>query len=234
MSYCVNCGVELDKTLSTCPLCNTPIINPKESVDLNSPTSYPKTKGIVDPVKRSDTAILLSVILIATAVASGILNLFVFQTGLWSLYIIGACILLWIFFIPVLLYSKLSIYLTILFDGIAIALYCGIVYYQFPINQWFLYLALPIIVVITFLIIIFTLVIRFFKTSILSTAILIISEIAVLTVSIELLIKNFLNVNLHITWSAVVLTTCVVIDIMLITILKRKNLRDEVRRRMHI
>ena len=23
MSYCVNCGVELDKTCSVCPLCNT-------------------------------------------------------------------------------------------------------------------------------------------------------------------------------------------------------------------
>lgn len=28
MSYCVNCGVELDKTCSVCPLCNTKVINP--------------------------------------------------------------------------------------------------------------------------------------------------------------------------------------------------------------
>lgn len=28
MSYCVNCGVELDASASECPLCNTPVINP--------------------------------------------------------------------------------------------------------------------------------------------------------------------------------------------------------------
>lgn len=234
MSYCVNCGVELEKTTPSCPLCHTAVQNPLEPVDRKSPRPYPVTKGNIDPVKRSDTAILMSVILIATAAASGLLNLFVFQTGLWSLYIIGACILLWIFFIPILLYSRLSIYLTILFDGIAIALYCGIIYFQYPVNYWFFCLALPIIVFVTILILIFTLVIRFFRTSILSTAILIFSEISALTVGVELLIRNFLEHGFYITWSAVVLTSCIVIDIMLITILKRKRLRNEVRRRMHI
>ncbi len=28
MSYCVNCGVELDKTCAVCPLCNTKVCNP--------------------------------------------------------------------------------------------------------------------------------------------------------------------------------------------------------------
>ena len=29
MSYCVNCGVELDATASFCPLCHTPVLNPE-------------------------------------------------------------------------------------------------------------------------------------------------------------------------------------------------------------
>ena len=28
MSYCVNCGVKLEESLTKCPLCNTPVINP--------------------------------------------------------------------------------------------------------------------------------------------------------------------------------------------------------------
>ena len=28
MSYCVNCGVELDNSTLKCPLCDTPVINP--------------------------------------------------------------------------------------------------------------------------------------------------------------------------------------------------------------
>ena len=30
MSYCVNCGVELDETLRRCPLCGTEVINPNQ------------------------------------------------------------------------------------------------------------------------------------------------------------------------------------------------------------
>ena len=30
MSYCVNCGVELEASLKRCPLCGTEIINPNE------------------------------------------------------------------------------------------------------------------------------------------------------------------------------------------------------------
>lgn len=38
---------------------------------------------------------------------------------------------------------------------------------------------------------------------------------------------------LHLTWSAVVLTVCVIIDVALVTILVKKRLRNEVRRRLH-
>ena len=30
MSYCVNCGVELEKGAKKCPLCGTEVINPNE------------------------------------------------------------------------------------------------------------------------------------------------------------------------------------------------------------
>ena len=34
MSYCVNCGVELEKSIRKCPLCNTPVINPNDLAKL--------------------------------------------------------------------------------------------------------------------------------------------------------------------------------------------------------
>ncbi|SCP96586.1 DUF6320 domain-containing protein [Anaerobium acetethylicum] len=234
MSYCVHCGVELDRTEVSCPLCNTPVNNPNQPIDINGKLPYPTLKGQVDPVKRGDSAILLTVVLLSTAVACGALNLLVFKQGLWSLYIIGLCALLWVFFIPVLIYSRLSIYLTILFDWAAVALYCWIIYYQFPVNHWFLRLAVPIISLLTAFVLIFTFAIRYFKTSILSTAFLVFAEIAGLGVGLEIFIRMFLNQKIHITWSAVVLVCCIIIDGMLFTILKRTRLREEVRRRMHI
>lgn len=54
MSYCVNCGVELDKNLQACPLCNTPVINPKELERKSMEFAFPKEKGQVETVKRKD------------------------------------------------------------------------------------------------------------------------------------------------------------------------------------
>jgi len=79
MSYCVNCGVELDRSLRACPLCNTPVINPRELEQKSAGSAFPKEKGQVETVKRKDLGILLSVVLIAAGVTCGILNLFVFR-----------------------------------------------------------------------------------------------------------------------------------------------------------
>ena len=37
MSYCVNCGVKLDKSLKKCPLCNTVVYNPNIKEEINKP-----------------------------------------------------------------------------------------------------------------------------------------------------------------------------------------------------
>ena len=99
MSFCVNCGVELDATSRECPLCNTPVINPREiKYDQNGriiltgvelPTPFPEEKGQVEVVKRKDVAILLTTVAVATSVVCGLLNLLVFSSKPWSLAVIG-------------------------------------------------------------------------------------------------------------------------------------------------
>ena len=52
MSYCVNCGVELDITATACPLCNTKIYNPNQPPATDVPTPYATVKGHTEPVKK--------------------------------------------------------------------------------------------------------------------------------------------------------------------------------------
>ena len=106
MSYCVNCGVELDKTCSVCPLCNTKVINPNQPVDTVSPKPYPVDKGYVDSGIRKETAILMAVCLATTAVVCGLLNLLFITFSHWSFYVIGTCIVLWIFCLPIFFPTK--------------------------------------------------------------------------------------------------------------------------------
>ena len=65
MSYCVNCGVELDASAKKCPLCDTPVYNPKAPEPEKQPSPFPKEKGQVEVVKRKDLGVLLTVIVLA-------------------------------------------------------------------------------------------------------------------------------------------------------------------------
>jgi len=234
MSYCVNCGVELDKTCKACPLCNVPVVNPIQPVDTLSLAPYPKEKGQVSPAIHSDLAILLSVVYSATAIVCGVLNLFVFGGSVWSFYIIGICILLWIFSVPAFIYTKLPIYLSILLDGMAVAFYIGLIAYSFPGDGWYFNIALPIVVTITAFTNFFAFFNRRNNSSILSQAVLVFAGIGLVSVEIEILIHRYFDSKIYLTWAAVVLTCCAIIVVALLTIIKRSRLREEVRRRMHI
>lgn len=234
MSYCVHCGVELDQTAASCPLCNTPVLDPKQPVDKSAKTPFPQKHGQIERVKHYDLALLLSVVLVSTAFSSGILNILVFKTTLWSFYIIGACVLIWVFFIPVMLYTKLSIYLSIIFNMLAVCFYLLIIAHQFPGSGWFLKVALPITGLLTVLILLFTFLQRHFRTSILTTAIYLFSGISVFCIGIELIVRNHLKMEIRLTWSSVVFVSCTVIIVTLLTIITRTHLREAVRRRMHM
>lgn len=233
MSYCVNCGVELEASLQECPLCHTPVINPKERNKQRTTSPYPTDKGQVEVVKRKDLGILVSVVLIATGATCLLLNLLVFNSSLWSLVVIGSCLCLFVFSFPAIFYSKTPIYLSLLADGLSVAVYLFLITFLTSSNEWFWHLGLPIVALLTILAELFPLLARFLPLNILSCALCIFIEIPVFCVSLELLIRHILAHPYRITWSAVVLTVCVIIDIALITILAKKRLRNEVRRRLH-
>ena len=107
MSYCVNCGVELDATASFCPLCHTPVQNPNQPVDTTSPRPYPQERKEVPPVARGQLAILLTTVLLSVAVCCWVLNRFFLPTQrLWSMYVIGAVVMIWIWAVPPMLIHK--------------------------------------------------------------------------------------------------------------------------------
>jgi uncharacterized membrane protein YvbJ len=51
MSYCVNCGVELERSLKACPLCGVPVINPLEKEAPEAPPAFPTVR---DELKKKD------------------------------------------------------------------------------------------------------------------------------------------------------------------------------------
>ena len=206
MSYCVNCGVELDASAKKCPLCDTPVYNPKAPEPEKQPSPFPKEKGQVEVVKRKDLGVLLTVIVLATAVTCGLLNAFVFRSSLWSLAVIGVVLVLWVIMIPVVIYTRQPIYLSILLDGVAVIVYLYLLTYLTGHNSWFYGLGLPIVLLVTAVVEAVTFCIRKLPMSFLTGALYLISGIAVLCVGLELLIDRFLRQEIALGWSAIVLT----------------------------
>lgn len=233
MSYCVNCGVELEPSLTSCPLCNTVVINPNELPYVKKFSPYPEEKGQVETVNRKDWAILFSVVCVTTALTCGLLNFLVFHQSLWSLLVIGVCIILWVAAIPLTVCPKLPVYLSLLADGTAVGLYLYMITFVTHSDRWFFELAMPIVALIVCIAELFALLEKKVSHSFLNTAIYLFGSISILCVGIEIFIDKYLNGAISLTWSAIVLTVCVIIEIALITILSSRRFRDAVRRRLH-
>ncbi len=233
MSYCVHCGVELDPSLKKCPLCNTPVLDPHVMPYYEAASPYPTKRGQVEPVKRKDLAILVSILLISCAVTCGFLNLLVFDKNAWSLLVIGLCLLLWIICIPFLIYRKTAPWLAILFDALGIAGYLFIISRLTHSSDWFWLLGLPITGLAALLLELSMLLGKKLSHSFLSVALYLFTDIALFCIGVELLCRNYIGQELKLVWSAVVLTVCVVFIIALSTTLFIPRLREAARRRLH-
>ncbi len=233
MSYCVNCGVELHKSAKLCALCNTPVYNPKDLEWGERTTPYPTEQGQVETVKRKDWGILLTTVVLATAITCAMLNVFVFPGPKWSLAVIGVCALVWVFLFPVVIYTKQSVYISLLYDGVAVILYLYILTLMMDRNEWFFGLGLPIVVLVTVLTEVFTFAVRKLPKSILTVSLYFFTVLGVLCAGLEILIDRYLWGKVTLRWSAVVLMICIVVDITLITMLSLRRFRNAVRRRLH-
>lgn len=234
MSYCVNCGVELEQSIKNCPLCGTEVNNPNQPVDSKSHTPYPKKRAVIEPVDRKETALLLTIILSAPSIGCAIMNFLIFGKGLWSLYVIGACVMIWTFIVPPLILKKLPSIAYIIFDALVIIGYIYIFVLQFGNNGWFEHIAVPIVIILSILFLILISIYNYYKPPIIIMAISTISAVGVFCVATEIILNLALQNKTYILWSAIVIVCCFMIIIPLVIIIKSPKLREEVRRRMHV
>lgn len=236
MSYCVNCGVELDKTIKKCPLCGTEVQNPNQPVDTKSPTPYPHNRATIEPVDRRETALILSIILSAPSLGCAAINFLILRSGFWSLYVIGACFIIWTFIVPSLILKKNKVpnIVFVLFDAIAVISYIYIFVLQFGNKGWFEHVAVPIVILISILFLTFINLYDYYKPPILVTIAFVIGDIGIFCTLTEIILNLYFKQRLYIFWSAIVMVCCLMIMIPLTIIVKSPKLREEVRRRMHI
>lgn len=233
MSYCVNCGVELDKTARFCPLCHTEVCNPRQPVDTESPSPFPLRRQEVEPVSRKELALLLSSMLLSVAVCCGLLNLFLLPGLPWSLYVIGGAAMLWFWLVPHLLFRRIPVWLRLCVGTLAIGGYVGLIAFLLDGWHWYWGLALPVVLLLGALQLA-VLALLDWKRSILTNTTCLIGLAGLFLLGLDCLITRWLTGRFGLSWSIAVAAVCAALMIPLLVIRHRPSLRDEVRRRFHL
>ena len=234
MSYCVNCGVELDSTAEFCPLCQTPVCNPRKPVDRDSPAPFPTVRSEVSPASMREVAVLISAMLGSAALCCGLLNLLLLSGQTWSFYVIGAAAMLWVFIVPPLLWRKLPLPVLTLLDGLAIGLYILLIAWEVDGLDWYVRLALPTVVLLALILLAQVLLFQKRRISTLSTISVVIASIGLFVAGLELMGDLYFHGEWGPSWSLVVIIVLGTLEIPLIVVRRVPGLREEVRRRFHM
>lgn len=232
MSYCVNCGVELEKTEKRCPLCNTPVINPK-TYGLEEDTavykSYEKVGGL--HIDFRFIAVIISILLLIPIFITSICNIVSEGTLTWSLYVIGACVVAFVVMLLPAFFKKKNPYLFETLDIITVFLYLCMIN-ALTGGKWVFDLALPICMLTLVSALIYTVAIRNKKISGLIKAAVFLVFAGLYSLGLEIILIDWSGRTFSLNWSHFVLIPCAVITLILIFIDTQKKLKEELRKKL--
>lgn len=235
MSYCVNCGVELDKSQKCCPLCNTPVINPNESTEITTIPPYPieDVSTVVRKIRRV-TALFISLLIILALIICPLCDYIIFSKITWSRFAILSVIFAWICVVPPILLKH-----NILLKCSVIDYLSSIIYLYFmnmmttPEVNWYFNISFPILSYIMAIILIYLILIKNFNISIPVYISIGFLCLAVLSVMIDYILVINNDMLIGVMWSIPVLAACMGVAVLIIIISQMAKLYS-VKKRMHI
>ena len=234
MSYCVHCGVKLDKTASVCPLCQTPVHNPRQPVDDTAARPYPPPQVVTSVVQNHFAVIAASILLLLGGVICLIIDLAVSHAFTWSLIAAGAMALFWIVTLMPVLLPRPNIYGLILLDCLCVIAYLYLMQMLFPQRAWFSSLALPLVIACGFSVMVIVCLARsgmLHKLSLTSCALTLLGAVMIL---LETRLDLFLEGRLNLDWSWVVFAIAFALALLLAIINIFQGLKFELKKRLHL
>lgn len=229
MSYCVNCGVELEKGCPECPLCDTPVFNPKEKPVDNKKFVYPETINIPSSLSKKYWVFLITMIVLIPNLVLLILNALIFDNQIVP-YIPGGFFVAWIWFLFPFLWKKVMPMLILAIDALSLLTYL----YSFNAlgdkSGWFTLVAMPVVIAMWALGNGFILLFKKNKRKSIRTA-AVLGAINIMSFVIETCLSTFYLGRLQVTVSLVVTACCVSLMIFFIVLAKSKRLNAWVSRK---
>ncbi len=231
MSYCVNCGVELADSQKKCPLCGTPVINPRYDGKTNAKPPFPPYHvRTQQQVSRTSLVGLLTLIFLIPILLCVVCDASINHSILWSGYVVCAFLQLYITIaVPVLLSAKPAKYHAVLSIALDTAALLGLLrYIEWRTGgSWFLSFALPVTVTACFFIIALIVLARHTDLSRLAIAAIAVVCIGFFCLAVELLLIFAFDLRRELVWSSYPLITFLLLGAVLFFIDRNKPLKEK-------
>ena len=234
MSYCVNCGVELDRSLKKCPLCSTIVVNPNDIDEDTAVTTYPveTISKVVRQIKKLVGA-FITVIFSVISVLCPLCNYIISDRITWSRYVILSVIFLWFCVVPPIIMEKKILIKSVLIDFLSACVYLSLMnYFTTPDINWFMNISFPILLyLLGEFVLLYSLAGKKIKVLyIVSAGIVLAGIFCVMT---EYFISKFRFGSIGFVWSVPVLVSCIGVALLLVIISKLSKL-SAIKKLMHI
>ncbi len=229
MSYCVNCGVELENGCKACPLCDTQVINPAQGQVTPESLAYPQDIKIPKSTRKRFLVFVVSMaMLIPNAV------LIVWDIAFWSsgisAFIFGGTVLAWLWFLFPLLWKKPMPMVLLQIDAISLFIYLNLFRLKGNTTGWFGSLAIPIIVALWVVAAVFIIWLKKPRRKV-AKAIAATVAINVICYVVEFCINMFISGKLQMGISAAITACSIPLIIFFVVLAKSRRLNSWVSRK---
>lgn len=235
MSYCVNCGVELQKSEPRCPLCGTEVINPNEPREEKPARPYPSHVEHLDKtVDRRYIASFISLLMLIPLFTVMLANILVSGKLSWSYYVLGGELVAFtVFLLPMI--ARMPKILYVVIDAAAVGILLLLIQVIAQGNwDWLLLLGLPITALTALMCWFFAVMAGpNFKLPILIRFTFGLVCLGLLVVAIEFFINLYQHVLAWPTWSLYVLFPCLVLASSLLLLNRRARVKEEIKKRFY-
>ena len=221
MSYCVNCGVELEQSCKECPLCDTPVINPREYMKQPEKPAFSELIKIPKSTHKRFLVFVISMVLLIPNIVLAVLDIAFWNSGV-SAYIFGATVTLWVWTLFPMLWKKPLPLIFLQIDAIALIAYLNLFRLADNSSRWFESVAMPIVIALWAVAAIFIL---WYRKPRRKTYTAIAATVAVNVISyvIEICVNMFLSGKLQFGVSVAVTACSIPLIIFFIAMLKSKK-----------
>ena len=203
MAICIECGVELDDEMTSCPLCNTSVSS-RVGPTFNKETEKKQLRHLEEKMYLMQWVLwqVTVVLLLSGVVATFVINLSIAGSITWAIYPISICLMILAYASLIALWRTKFIFQ--LLGGWFISALLLLAFSWYGQQKWPIFLALPIVSVVNVVGVVFYLLLDHLKTKGLNVLAMVFVLLAVVGLAIETIISLYFTGEIILRWSIIV------------------------------